>query len=440
MPPRVRAQESSGPLIAVPPVVGIERQVALQQHAVLVEALRERFGPRVIDAGQVVEAQKTSRVWPQALLTAEGVARLAAPLKAERVIVVAKAKRGTRVLVYAVVGEEATRKILLAKIRADKIGTKEAKRIALTVERKANVLLRQQEAAVSIDLGEMSLGEPAGGTEADAPATAPAEGQADSTITFATIADDAKVSDDILEEERREATLAAQRKAAHYRLPSIAVATGFGLGRRSVDIGGAQSSYIIPVESGALPTWSVYLTMCPLRFLPILNRSPLTDLALDVHFRRGLFGADYEGRNLEIQDDELVGRLSYRVPLLDHAFSPSLGLGIGGGWDRTEVQCCVPAPSVRYLFAEGHLRASQPLWPPILAAEGVVALRQVLGNPEAVVMNPAWQVELWLVARIAPVFFVRAGARSASYGGWRGSAFAIEDRRTYALLEVGGYF
>lgn len=417
------AAPGEGPLIAIAPVVGIDRQAALISHNFLVEAFKKKFPGRVIDAELVVAAQKKAHVFPQALLTPEGVARLAQPLGAERALIVAATQRGVVVMVHAVIGAKPTAAIPVPGVVANKISAADARRIADLVARKAGRLLSAAGAEVDVALGEVAIDVAA--------ASAPAE---------ETVAIMESPTADILEEEQREQALAEARLDRRPRVPALAVAAGLGLGTRGVGISGSSSRQVVPVETGLLPSLSLYASACPLRLVPGLNHSPLADLVLDLHFRRGLYEAQYQGATIKVDDDDLVGRVSYRLPLWQHPLAPALGLGVGGGWERMEIGCCIATPSTRYVFAEAHGRIVQPLWPPLLSAEGLLAARSLTSPSTDVVLRPAWQGELWLVARMAPAFFARLGGRTAAFGSWSGADFALSDQRTSFELEVGGYF
>jgi len=417
------AKAGDGPLIAIAPVVGIDRKAALVSHNFIVEAFKKKFPGRVIDADLVVEAQKKAHVFPQALLTPEGVARLARPLGAERALIVAATERGVVVMVHAVIGAKPTAAIPVPGVHANKLSAADARNIADLVARKAGRLLSAAGAEVDVALGEVAI---------DASSAPPAPEE--------TVAIMESPTADILEEEQREQAVLAARFDRRPRVPALALAAGLGLGSRGVGISGGSSRQVVPVESGLLPSVSVYASACPLRLVPGLNRSPLADLLVDLHFRRGLYEAQYQGAAIKVDDDDLVGRVSYRLPLWHHPFAPALGLGVGGGWERMEIGCCIATPSTRYVFAEAHGRIVQPLWPPLLSAEGLLAARSLTSPSTDVVLRPAWQGELWLVARLEPAFFARLGGRSAAFGSWSGADFALSDQRTSFELEVGGYF
>ncbi|MFH1810154.1 MAG: hypothetical protein ABIJ09_15515 [Pseudomonadota bacterium] len=417
------------PRILVAPVVGVAREQALDSHPRLVKALRARFGERVVDHADVVEAQKRTRVWPNQLLMPDGVARLAAAVGAERAIILSASKRGLTVLVYSNLGQKATRSIPIRGIKADRIEDKDAERIASLIDQKARVLLQHADPPlVAIDVGVAEV--------------SPASSQPwqERTARGDSRAAVVSPSDEILEEEQREADALASLQRARKRVPALFLATGFSVGSRQVDLGGSQLRRVIPIESGALPGWSVSASVLPLRLIPALNRSPLADLVLDASYRRGLYSGSYEGGEVRIDDDDLTLRGSYRRMLFHHAYAPWLGLGGGWGWQRSEIGCCLPAPSTRYLFAEVHARAVQPLWPPLLTVEGVLAARQPVGQGGGIMLRPAWQGEAWLVLHAAPLFFARAGLRTASFGGWQSSRFSLDERLTTLGFEVGGYY
>lgn len=419
--------------IMVPPPVGVAEASAQEALLMLETALREHFGNAIVPAADAIEAQQRLKISPSELLKAEGVALLARDLRAQRAVVFSSTQKGATAMIYANIGAGVTRIIALGPVRLGRLNERQASRIATRIVKKAGVLLNPppSEETLTLDLGEVSIG----GDNTDA--------SSKPTQIFAgleTTTTPGPPSNDILAEERREALLREQRTAARHRVPSLALAVGMGLGSRSVEINGSQSFRILPIDSGLLPAWSVYASVRPLKLFTALNRTPLADLILDAHFRRGLFDAAYGELPLKIQDDDLSLRLSYRTVLLSHRYSPHLGLGLGGGWERTEFSGGLPVASARYIYGELHARVMQPVWRPYLESEGLVALRQVAGDRSTVYMQPAWSTELWLVARLQPVLYGRLGFRTSHFGAWRDAAMQLSDQRTIFEFQVGGYF
>ncbi len=429
-----------GPRILVPPVLGIARSTSLKSHYAIVHALRQRFGERVVDDTQVVQAQKKHHIWPRKLRKPAAVAQLAQAVDAERALIISATRRGLSVAVYVDVHKAPTRIIRIKKIKARRIGKRQARRIAKIVARKATLLLSA---------------EPFPALTAPQPRTAKADkGQksAENSESHAAEAGwdaiDVQVGDlaapdaeaEIRAEEQRETMLQNQILSNKNSKLSIFAALGFSMSRRNFAISGSQAAWVVPIQSGLLPYVSLTTGFYPLRLAALQGLRAYDDLALQITYQRALYRSLYQGEELSVDDDNMNLRLSYSQALWSWSKSPSLGLGLGYGWQRAEIHSDAALLSSRYSFVELFSQLKQPLWKKTLVFQALLSARQPLDSDSGLRPAPSWSAELWLTARLKPWWYARLGLRSRGFRAWRGALLQVDEHDNSLQLELGGYY
>jgi len=325
-----------GPKILVPPVLGVARKTSLKSHYVIVHALRQRFGKRVVDDLEVLQAQKKLHIWPRKLRQQKAVAELAQSVGAERALIISSTRRGLSVAVYADVNKPAARIIKIRKIRAKRIGKKQARRIAKIVARKATLLLSAEPFPELTAISPKVAKNSGTGQAAEAQSADSSWDAIDVQVGDSPGVPDAEA--EILAEEQREQALRKSINSNKNNKMSVFMAAGFALSKRQLDVSGSQAAWVIPVQAGLLPYLSLSAAVFPLHFVPALQKTPYKDLALRMSYQRAVYRSLYQGEEIAVDDDKMNMRLSYSQALWSWKKSPSLGLGLGYGWQRAEIQ------------------------------------------------------------------------------------------------------
>ena len=416
--------EEPEPRIVVPPPAGLPAKRALLLQKELVKALNARFGDRVVPVADVLKAQKKERIYESSLRTPQGVARLGEAVSAERAIFVEVVSGLVSVSVYGILGTPPSHGFdveLRQNVRSAKGARELAEAIAAEVEMRAKKTLQRRKGLPLVEKAQ---------SEAQASAT---DG----------IDKTAGVHPDIVEELRREeARREAARKAKERpRAPSLALSLGGAVDARSVEVGGPLKARFLPLEHGAVPSLTAHLRVYPLRFVPAWNHARFSDLELSIDGRRAFVAASYQGSQCDVEDDAVTARLRYRAPVFEHPYAPSIGGGIGSGFERAEVRCPLAVPSTRTLFADAHVSVSEPLVPEHLFVEALLAGRTVFaGAQERVPFLLSPEAGLFLVGYLPPFGFARAGANVRHVVIERPGAFTTSDLRASFLIEAGAYF
>lgn len=439
-----------GPRILVPPVIGVQRSVSLKSHYRLVHALQQKFGQRVVDDTLVIERQKRLRVWPRELNSPPGVARLAQALQAERAIIISATPGGVSVAIYVDVNKAPTRVISLRKINAAKIRKKDARRIANQVARKAQLLLSAEPFPhlTAIPRAKAKTDKAATTVAAKDPANAGADAGTEATaqdwssidIVVPSEKPTLSASDEILAEEQREAALRQSHQAGSNNPRLVFLTVGAAVAGRERSLQGSQAVSVLPVQSGLWPAWTVAASLRPLRFFSSLRDTRIADLRLQLRYQRASYSGRYQGQEIGIDDDDMTVRLSYGRRLWAHAMAPSLGLGLGYGWQRAEYQSDLPLVSSRFVFTELHARADQPLWQDKVVLQGLFGLRQTLGDGLTMHPGPAWAAELGVQAYLMPWIVARMALRTAHYQALRDSRLQLDQQDNSLLIEIGGCY
>lgn len=449
-----------GPKVVVPPPVRGGAMVATA-HRPLVEALQKRFGPRVVDVKDVLDAQEktgitTSDLKPPPPLAASagaaprtgpppppGLGRLAGTLGAERAILVEVKATESNVLVYPGVDGAPAVIVKVPKKKTDYLNGKWAEAIAAAVERYAAGALEAP--AQGLEIGEVTAEEEPSDVRAEIAA------------------------EEARERERREAVEAKRRAEDEASDPLIGVVIGGGGAVRFLDVSGSLAPALRPVKNGVVPTASVHIAASPLRALPALRSSPWADALVEVAYRRGFANvvdpdaSPAAAAPCPYDDDDLQARASYRLLFAAPgtpagAWLPRLGLGAGGGLERVELGCALPVVSTSYPHADAFLRVTQPLVPrtphgpaSLVELDVVVGPRAVVvtGQPRdstkgvlATTVHPSWSLDAFVVARPLPSLswlVARAGSRvTGTHLDPDGGSLVVDDTRVSFELQLGG--
>jgi hypothetical protein len=424
-----------GPKVVVPaPVRGGAPVPAA--HKPLVDALRKRFGERVLDTAVVVQAQLDTNITAVTLKpppeTSDGshtgppppaaLARLGEALGAERAILVEIKPNETLCLVYPGLTGNPAIVVHVPKKKADFLNAKWADAIADEIVR----------------LGEGALEDPPKKDIKDPEA----ERQA---------AEDAR--QEILAEERRDRErkdrLAAQKAAEEgAQDPLVMGLIGGGGAMRFFGVGGAGADALAPLNNGVVPVASVFIAGAPVRAIPALRASKWTDVLVEAGYRRGF--AVVSGKDVgecNVDDDDAFGRASWRVIPVDGAWVPRVGGGLGGGVERVELGCDLPVVSTRYPNGFAFARITQPLVPrtaygpmSLIELDALAGYRAVL-VPDGV--TPSVAGDLFVVFHPLRFVVARAGTR-VTYthveSGTGKTALVVDDTRASFELQIGGAF
>ena len=427
-----------GPKIMVPPILGIARSTSLKSHYVIVRALRQRFGARVVDDTELLQAQKKLHIWPRKLRRPQGVAALAQAVGAERALIISATRRGVSVAVYVDVNKPPTRVIKIRKIRARRVGKKQARRIARVIARKATLLLSAEPfprlTAISPKVGKKSAGGQTATTH---------DGDSSWDAIDVQVGDSPQVPDaesEIREEEQREQRLQKILNQNKNRQLSMFLVAGAALSTRRLKVSGSQAAWVIPVQAGLLPYLSLSGAVFPLHFVPTLKNTAYKDLSLRVSYQRAVYRSLYQGEEIAIDDDKMHVRLSYSQPLLPWNKTPSLGLGLGYGWQRAEVQSAAALLSSRYTYVELFSQLKQPLWKDLLDFRALLSARQPFASSAGLRPVPSWSAELCLTAKVQPWWFARLGVRAQGFSAWRGAQLQVDEQDRVVQFELGGFY
>jgi len=413
--PTPEADNPFGPaIVAVPPRLP-NGQIDGALHDLLVQALTEQYGDRVVSAQATKKAIAKAWLKPAELWDGKGIEKLAKAVEAERAVAFFLQKGRLLVRVWEDPKLPPSKNLTL-RIKG-RIEAKEAKTLVARIRSEAGTLLTPPLRSPPPEVAKAPA----------PPATDPAGATADP------VSEETNPASDVELEVQREAERDSKAEAAGR--PILLAAVGAGTGFRSLETGGSGAESLAPIESGSLPAVSVFLSFAPLELAPKIASAPWADVVLEGHFRRGLVqgrtqGA--EGDPCAVDDDELLLRAGWRYRLGPGL--PSVGLGAGWGLERTRFCGTLPVVSTDYRALGIQLRAQQLLLEDRLGIELLGGPRFVLAGAE-VEPGSAFDAELWVSYRFAP-FFGRAGGR-VSRTQMTGPSVEITDLRTQLALELG---
>lgn len=408
-PVEVREDFAEGPgVLAVPPFRADGRPDTDAFHP-LHAALKERLGARLVSEEATLKALDEQK--PKGLAPA-AVAKLAAAVKAERVVWFEATAAKLDAHVFAAPSQGATADLTFAW----------TKKADLTRAR-----------AVVDDLLK------AGGA-----AFLPAAAEPPAAVAVAPQPEAQEGTDDVGDERRRASGEAVQSEAAAPRGPLVAstVVALAGAGASFRSLRAVSDTPIVPQSPGAMAGLGFDLAFYPLRQVPSLADGVLADLSVEGYYRLNLaqarvVGGPNDGAICKMSDDELVARASYRYPLGGRL--PRVGAAVGWTSERTMVgECAAPALNTRYQATELHLKVLQPILGEQLALEVAGGPRFVFSKHAAGFVNRSFSFEGWVTARPAGVLTLRAGARvtTTRLTTWP-EGVSVNDVRSFIGLEAG---
>lgn len=405
---------ADGPPVVVVPPCRANGKPDLEAFRALHAALKEKLGARMVEQDATLQAIEELKLRGAAMTTADGLTRLIAAVRAERIIVFAASRTELRAAVFAApdahpVAEvgfpAASRKVDAARARAIAAELLDAGKAALHAPPPPPPPPPQVEAP-----------EP----PSPPPPPMPQEGVAD------------------VDEESRRQGAPSRLHRAPAGPPRAVVLVGGGASLRSLSAGTSQS--IVPLPPSAMARLGVDVTVYPLRWVPALARTVLSDFSLEGHYARTLAKATVQGApnaaSCSVDDDEVFARASYRYPLGKNL--PRIGLGAGVVFARTLFGCSVPTLSTRYRATELHLKVMQPILGEQLGIE-VEGGPDFLFSPHAEGhLSRAFSLEGWITGRPVELLFIRAGARFINTRLTTvPEGVPIKDLRTFIGVEVG---
>jgi hypothetical protein len=396
------AADAPPPRVAVPALVGVDAKKGAAPHKALLAALEKAFDPRFVAVAEVLKAQADAGVTGQDLLTPTGAARLATATNAERVIVVVVEDAATRVLVYASLDGAPPLELSVArKKKTEPLDNKWAAAVANAVVTSGSDALAARAVAPVIDLSEPEPPPPP-------PAPPPSPPLLAKPLPF-----------------------------------FVAGAVGGGVAVRSLSLEGPLADKLVAPRFGPQPSLSAYVVFAPTRLLDGDRTGSggawWSDTLVEVAARRALIDArGSDGTVCGVDDDEFAIGAAFRARVVDHAFVPRVGAGVGYGVERFVFSgCAVPAPSLSTTVAQGSLRVAQPIWPGVIEADLTLGGRVPLLFSEQSFDRPGALGSLAIIAVPVPHVFVRAAARFQETRVQRDD-LVVGDQRGVFELQVGG--
>ena len=250
-----------------------------------------------------------------------------------------------------------------------------------------------------------------------------------------------RFNSDILDElafEKRKAEEAA-RRALRPRDPSVTVFGGAEIGTRALSAYGPAAEKLLDVENNAFPALSLGLRFEPLHFFESGQYAAWSDLVVETRYRRSLIAASADGQSCPVDDDELNAAARYRVSLTSDPWSPRVGLGVAGGFTRTDFRCGLPTVSLSAPYVGAQLSLAQPILPHRLEVRAQLGHRALLVGGEDRADLFGFAGSAFLEWTLAPLFFARAGARFSTHGIERPGSLRVRDSRAAFALELGAY-
>lgn len=443
----------AGPRIIVPAPMRAGAPVGAA-HRPLVDALKKRFGPRVVEVKDVLDAQGKTEITASDLKAPPplkdspragpppppALARLGEALDAKRAVLVDIKEKESVVLVYPGLDGAPAVVVKVPKRKADYLNSKWAEAIGDAIEKLAAGAL--EDPPEELDEGERTA-------------------QTPSDVRAEIAAEEAR------DRARRDAIVAKKRAAEEGSDPIVAALIGAGGAVRFMEVSGGLSSALAPVRNGVVPTASLFLSTSPLRAIPAMRTSEWADAVVELSYRKGfatVVDPNAPGANAAAcpyDDDDLAVRASYRVLFggdsAARAFIPRVGLGAGAGLERVLFGCALPIVSTNYPNAAAFVRITQPIVPRGEAGTSSMVELDVVAGPRAVIASglptgategvlattyhPSWNADAFVVARPLPFLAARAGTRMTGTHYDDSSGFlVIDDTRVSFELQVGGSF
>ncbi|MBI5545509.1 MAG: hypothetical protein HY901_16615 [Deltaproteobacteria bacterium] len=374
-----------GPVVVAVPPRRADGKPDLSSYKWIHAVLKDKLGARLVAEDATLKAIDQEKLRGQALATSEGLAKLAAAVKAERLIVTAF--QGAKLEVQVL----------------EKPSSPPATEIAFTWTKRTDKAQVRGWMNEVLKASREVLGPPAVPTFVPAPA--PTQNVAQEGLG------------DVGEEASREGGRRVRREVGKGPMgpPLGYVLVGGGTTLRSFTA--RTTSPIVPQAQGSMPGMGFDVTLYPLRMIPAIAQlagGKVADFSLEGHYRRtfaqaSIKGGDFDGATCKVDDDEIVARAAWRYPI--GGMWPHIGASAAWVSERALMKCESPTLSTRYRSTEVHLKLLQPLLGEQLQLELAGGPRFVFSKHAAGYADRAFSAEGWLMARPHDNFFMRGGAR-----------------------------
>lgn len=394
--PDVTDEAAAQPVVVVPSLLGVDAKKGAAAHKALLAELTKQLGSRVVAVAPTLKAQVDAGVTSDDLATVTGVSRVAKAANAERVVVVTVTDEATDIAVYASLDGAPPLSLQLPRKKKDPLDLKWATTVATAVATRAEDAL-----AARIEAPVMDLSEP------EPPPPPP-----------------------------------PVVKPPPRRPPHVYAAVGGGVAFRSVDVSGPLAAKVAPMNLGASPSVSLFVSFEPLRIAA--PSAWWSELSIDLAARRGFVDARAGDVSCAVDDDDVTLGVSWRARLSDNTLVPRVGGGVSAGLERFLIGGCpIPALSTQSTQAAGFVRISEAVLPELLDVDLTLGARVPVVGGSSGFERPGYLAQLALTStpvRVAMVqLYLRAVARA-----WEtrltisDGDLVVGDARSSVELQLGG--
>jgi hypothetical protein len=223
----------------------------------------------------------------------------------------------------------------------------------------------------------------------------------------------------------------------------VVVSVGPGAALRGLELSGDGAASLAELRNNGVVGLGVYAQVKPLELLDATAGRRISDLAIELHYRRafvrarGVEGA-VAGQDCSMTDDDVQVRGSWRFRLGENPMLPSIGLGGGWSQESTKFACALPLVSTTWSGVDAQLRVRQPLYRDVLALDLAWGPRFLLSGADATRAGFSFSGEAWLELKPASVFFARGGARVSRLAAAT-DTLSVVDTRAFFALEFGAF-